>query len=107
MVWWGNIVGTAGRSVGTGPEACSLPSGAHAAVGAILAFSAGVMLSIVFLELLQESMAYSGHAAALAGLFLGMGIFYLLDHYLPHHHPVNPKATSGRLPKKESCWPWA
>jgi len=56
--------------------------------GTILAFAAGVMLSIVFLELLEESIDYSGYGAAIIGLSLGMGIFYLFDHFLPHHHPV-------------------
>ncbi len=56
--------------------------------GTILAFAAGVMLSIVFLELVEESIDYSGYGAAIVGLALGMGIFYLLDHFLPHHHSV-------------------
>lgn len=60
-------------------------------LGAILAFSAGVMLSIIFLELLHESMEYSGYATALAGLFLGLALFFILDRYLPHHHPVSPE----------------
>jgi len=61
--------------------------------GGILAFAAGVMLSIVFMELLDEAIEFCGHWIALAGLFLGMIIFYLLDHYLPHHHPVTPEQT--------------
>jgi len=59
--------------------------------GTILAFAAGVMLSIVFLELIEEAIDFSGYLAAIIGLSLGMGVFYLLDHYLPHHHPVTPE----------------
>jgi zinc transporter, ZIP family len=59
------------------------------------------MLSIVFLELLVESIDHSGVGAALIGLFLGMLIFYILDHYLPHQHTVTTeKAHLGGYLKK-------
>ena len=61
--------------------------------GTILAFAAGVMLSIIFIELIDESIAYSGHWATIAGLTLGMVVFYLLDHYLPHRHTVSEEET--------------
>ena len=61
--------------------------------GTILAFAAGVMLTIIFIELIDESIAYSGHWAAIAGLTLGMLIFYILDHYLPHRHTVTEEET--------------
>lgn len=69
--------------------------------GTILAFAAGVMLSIIFLELIEESIAYSGYYAAVLGLALGMITFYLLDHYLPHHHTVTAEdAYTGSYLKK-------
>jgi len=61
--------------------------------GTILAFAAGIMLSIVFLELVEESIVYSGHWAAIIGIALGMFVFYILDHFLPHHHAVTPEET--------------
>lgn len=61
--------------------------------GTILAFAAGVMLSIIFLELIEESIASSGHWAAILGITFGMAIFYLLDHYLPHTHAVTEEET--------------
>ncbi len=61
--------------------------------GTILAFAAGVMLSIIFLELIEEAIEFSGYAAAVVGLALGMAVFYLLDHFLPHHHPVSAEDT--------------
>lgn len=61
--------------------------------GTILAFAAGVMLSIIFMELIEESIYYSGHWATIAGLALGMFIFYLLDHYLPHTHTITDEDT--------------
>lgn len=61
--------------------------------GTILAFSAGVMLSIIFLELIEEAIVLSGYMAAVVGLAFGMIVFYLLDHLLPHHHPVSAEET--------------
>ncbi len=61
--------------------------------GTIMAFAAGVMLSIVFLELIEEAIDFSGYPAAILGITLGMAVFYLLDHFLPHHHPVTPEKT--------------
>ncbi len=69
--------------------------------GTIMAFAAGVMLSIVFLELIDEAIEFSGYWAAILGLALGMAVFYLLDHFLPHHHPVTPEETPfGKYLKK-------
>jgi len=69
--------------------------------GTILAFAAGVMLAIIFVELIDESIASSGHWAAIGGLAFGMVVFYLLDHYLPHRHTVTEEETifSGYLKK--------
>jgi len=93
MTWWEvTLLGLLAGVIGTGAGglcAIFLNRPNPRFLGAILAFAAGVMLSIVFLELMIESMASSGYPAALAGLALGMGAFYLLDHYLPHHHPVS------------------
>ena len=61
--------------------------------GTILAFAAGVMLSIVFLTLINEAVVFSGYTAAIVGLGLGMGVFYLLDHFLPHHHTITEEET--------------
>lgn len=59
--------------------------------GTIMAFAAGVMLVIIFLELIEEAIDFSGYWPAILGLTLGLVVFYLLDHILPHHHPVTPE----------------
>ncbi|MFO7952249.1 MAG: ZIP family metal transporter [Bacillota bacterium] len=56
--------------------------------GTILAFAAGIMLVIVFLELIEESIEFSGYGTAITGLSLGMLVLYIIDHFLPHHHSV-------------------
>lgn len=69
--------------------------------GTILAFAAGVMLSIVFLTLIDEAVIFGGYTAAIAGLTLGMIVFYLLDHFLPHHHTITAEDSpfAGYLKK--------
>ncbi len=59
--------------------------------GTIMAFAAGVMLVIIFLELIEEAIDFSGYWPAILGITLGVLVFYLLDHFLPHHHPVTPE----------------
>ncbi len=69
--------------------------------GTILAFAAGIMLAIVFLELIEESIDFSGYRAAIAGLSMGMLVLYILDQLLPHHHTVTAEAVhQGRYLKK-------
>ncbi len=59
--------------------------------GTIMAFAAGVMLVIIFLELIEEAIDFSGYWPTILGLTLGLVVFYLLDQILPHHHPVTPE----------------
>ena len=69
--------------------------------GTILAFAAGVMLSIIFIELIDEATIFSGHWVAIGGLSLGIVIFYLLDHYLPHQHVVTEEAVETKSDEAE------
>ncbi len=86
----GMLAGVAGTGLG-GLSSVFVKNPTPRFTGTILAFAAGIMLSIVFLELVDESIFYSGHWAAIIGIILGMGIFYILDHFLPHHHAVTPE----------------
>ncbi len=69
--------------------------------GTILAFAAGIMLVIVFLELIEEAIDFSGYSAAILGLTLGMLVLYLIDTFLPHHHSITVEQThlGGHLKK--------
>ncbi|MEW5921878.1 MAG: ZIP family metal transporter [Bacillota bacterium] len=69
-------------------------------MGAVLGFSAGIMLSIVFLELVEEALAISGLWTALAGLSTGLLVFWLLDNYLPHSHLFSAEKKYGSYLKK-------
>ena len=53
----------------------------------MLAFAAGVMLAISFLELIPESIHLSSLYLASLGIFIGAFIMFGLDKAIPHIHP--------------------
>jgi ZIP family zinc transporter len=53
-------------------------------MSATLGFSAGVMVMISFVELLQTSIGSIGFAYAHFGFFIGIIIIFLIDFFLPH-----------------------
>lgn len=69
-------------------------------LGTVLGFSAGIMLSIIFLELILEALDIGGLAAALSGLLAGLLIFWLLDNFLPHNHLLSAEKKYSNYLKK-------
>jgi ZIP family zinc transporter len=55
-------------------------------MGFTLGFSAGVMVLVSFVELLQGSIESIGFLPAHLGFFLGMGSFFLIDFAVPHDY---------------------
>jgi len=55
-------------------------------MGFTLGFSAGVMISVSFIELLPASIESVGFASAHLGFFLGMVSFFLIDFLVPHEY---------------------
>ena len=55
-------------------------------MGFTLGFSAGVMIFVSFVELLQGSIESIGFLSAHGGFFLGMGAFFLIDFFVPHDY---------------------
>jgi ZIP family zinc transporter len=55
-------------------------------MGFTLGFSAGVMILVSFVELLQGSIVTVGFVSAHAGFFLGMVGFFLIDSLIPHDY---------------------
>ncbi|MFH1007892.1 MAG: zinc transporter ZupT [Candidatus Latescibacterota bacterium] len=51
-----------------------------------MGFSAGVMVLVSFVELLQGSIGSIGFFSAHLGFFVGMGSFFLLDLLIPHEY---------------------
>ena len=55
-------------------------------MGFTLGFSAGVMILVSFVELLQESISSIGFFSAHISFFLGMIMFMIIDFLLPHDY---------------------
>ncbi|NLY51503.1 MAG: ZIP family metal transporter [Firmicutes bacterium] len=52
----------------------------------VLGFSAGVMLAMIFVDLLPESLRLGGPTNTFIGLLLGIVLLLLLDFVVPHQH---------------------
>lgn len=68
-------------------------------LGFMLGFAGGVMLTIVFIELLDEASTIS-FPFSLLGLALGILIFLLLDSALPHYHYITEDNKRNAYIKK-------
>jgi zinc transporter, ZIP family len=68
-------------------------------LSAILGFSAGIMLVVVFMELLPESFEMASFIYGVIGLILGIIILYLLDAYFPHKHHYSDECREDRFRK--------
>ncbi|HHV19658.1 MAG TPA: ZIP family metal transporter [Thermoanaerobacterales bacterium] len=62
-------------------------------LSSVIAFSGGIMLSVVFSDLLPEALEMGGAFPAFIGLLLGVVAILLMDLYLPHCHFYN--GTNG------------
>lgn len=93
ITFWGTLAGVIGTAAG-GALTIFFGKPSRHLTGTVLAFAAGVMLVIVFLELTEEAISFGGHFAAITGLSAGMALFYLLDLLIPHHHAVTAE-TGG------------
>ena len=65
----------------------------------ILGFSAGVMLVVVFFELLPEAFTVGTFIYGMIGLLLGIIILMLLDIYFPQHHHYSDECRQSRFRK--------
>ncbi len=70
----------------------------------MLAFAAGVMLSISFLELIPQSIGLSSVWLCCMGLVAGSAAMYALDRLIPHIHPGLCEQEHGHKLKKTSIY---
>ena len=80
---------TAGAGLSTGIGSCiglAVRKPGPKFMGFTLGFSAGVMILVSFVELLQEGIDTIGFVAAHTGFFLGMIVFFLIDFLVPHDY---------------------
>ncbi len=71
-------------------------------MGFTLGFSAGVMILVSFVELLQQSIQSIGFMPAHVGFFTGMITYFLIDTLVPHEyvgegHPTPQRSGSDNL----------
>lgn len=65
----------------------------------ILAFAAGMMLDVTFLEMIPEAIKTGGVFYGLTGLVSGIALFLLLDTALPHLHQYEADSRQGHFRK--------
>ena len=70
----------------------------------MLAFAAGVMLAISFVNLIPESIKLSSVWVASLGILLGAGVMFALDKLIPHIHPELCKQEQGRNLERTSLY---
>lgn len=68
-------------------------------LGFVLGFSGGIMLAIIFSDLLPEAFDIAGGAVTFAGLLLGVLLIALLDLVLPHTHFFSEDSEKSRFLK--------
>jgi ZIP family zinc transporter len=69
-------------------------------MGFTLGFSAGVMVLVSFVELLQGSMESIGFLTALAAFFVGMAGIFLIDLLVPHEYIGQHDYPKDRSPER-------
>ncbi|NMD43482.1 MAG: ZIP family metal transporter, partial [Firmicutes bacterium] len=65
----------------------------------ILAFAAGMMLDVTFLEMIPEAIEKGGFLYGITGLAGGIALFLLLDTLLPHLHHYADESQQGHFRK--------
>ena len=94
----GLIAGTLGTSLG-GILSFFILKPSNKALGTMLGVAAGIMLSVVFMELLAEA-ANTSFPWTILGLLAGIIAFLFLDNFFPHTHFVTEEVRTGRFLKK-------
>ena len=70
----------------------------------MMAFAAGVMMAISFLELIPQSIELSSVWLCAIGVLIGALIMYLLDKLIPHIHPELCRQEHGCQLRKTSIY---
>lgn len=88
------IISVSGPIIGSAIGVMKSPS--EIFMSNMLAFAAGIMLAISFIELIPESIALSSVYIAAAGVVLGSIFMYAVDKLIPHIHPGLCEQEHGR-----------
>ena len=68
--------------------------------GLLMGITAGVMISLAFLELVAEAWAQAGYITATIGFGLGATFMFILDHFAPHMR-FGEREVRGEPPRIE------
>ncbi|MFN2363767.1 MAG: ZIP family metal transporter [Halarsenatibacteraceae bacterium] len=96
------ILGLLSGAIGTGTGGASvllIKSLRDDALAWLMAFAAGIMTSIIFMELIPEAIKEGTVISALIGVILGVILIMVLDINFPHHH-FNQEEAGRELTKK-------
>jgi ZIP family zinc transporter len=96
------IISVMGPVIGSAIGVIKKPSGTF--LSNMLAFAAGVMLAISFIELIPESIALSSVYIAAAGVALGSVFMHGVDKLIPHIHPELCAQEHGRNLKRTATY---
>ena len=95
----GTLAGVLGTGLG-GLTTVLIGNPENKTLSFLLAFAGGIMLSVVFIDLLPEAIEYGGMITPFIGLIMGITLLIMLDLYLPHSHFSH--LTNGECSTKQS-----
>mgnify|MGYP000844878213 FL=1 len=96
-IWQVSVIGSLAGVLGTGLGGLliALFGKPHRTVlGFLLAFSGGIMLTVVCRDLLPEALALGNPFSTLAGLCGGIAAMFALNHVVPHIHPNSQESRA-------------
>ncbi|NLK07341.1 MAG: ZIP family metal transporter [Firmicutes bacterium] len=99
-LWKVTLLGLVVGVLGTGLGGCLvalLGELKQRSLSFVLGFSGGIMLAIIFVDLLDEAVEIGGVVYTFVGLSLGVGLLVLLDMMLPHIHAVQGGEQSNHF----------
>ncbi len=92
----GLLAGVVGTSLG-GLLVLALGKPRPEVISGVLGFAGGIMVSVVFADLLPEALEVGGLAPAALGVILGIAFIVGMDRILPHAHPADVQDANSRF----------
>lgn len=94
FLWRVTLIGMVAGIVGTGLGGLSitlLGIPKQSFLGFLMAFSSGIMIAVVFQDLIPEALHLGTVGSTFMGLLLGIGILILVNRHLPHTHGASQR----------------